>query len=176
MKCVACQHQFCWRCLGEYPGYQHSDYDNGKVCGQRQFSFFLVYVTCALAIYIKVLCCLRQLSDYLGYSVEFEPSTSPDWSLLGYLMFLTTMIKWCFFLLKWSFILLLGLGFSLLLSVTINPKLFNRRGLFGQTAQRNLAIVEIWFAFNVVKYPFGQAIVGMSCVLVPLLFITKAMR
>ena len=35
MQCSMCRHEFCWRCLGQYPGYVHSQNDNGAVCGQR---------------------------------------------------------------------------------------------------------------------------------------------
>ena len=58
-----CRYEFCWICLGEYPGYVHSSMDNGEVCGQRQIVLAIFYVLWGGIIFIKLMQQIQLFTD-----------------------------------------------------------------------------------------------------------------
>ena len=104
-----CRYEFCWICLGEYPGYRHSNYDNGAVCGQRQMVLALFYVIWGIIIFMKLMQQIQLFTDSVTEFL-FTPETAlikkqalePKMQLLPLLVFIVKAIQ-CLFILVSGF-------------------------------------------------------------------------
>jgi len=95
-------------CLGEYYGYKHSSADNGAVCGLRAIVGFIMLSICGLSLYVKVLLCVRNITNYLvalgffSFAYDFGDYTG-IWYLLGLFFRFLYFIFSCIFTSIWFF-------------------------------------------------------------------------
>ena len=130
MQCSMCRYEFCWTCLGEYPGYRHSEFDNGQVCGQRSLVLGLFLAVWASVIFTKVMQQIQlftdSVSDFLfthdlGLLTQTRSATrdsNPLRLVLGPLLL--------FFVRLFSIMLVISLSFVICVAVITGLNYFRR--------------------------------------------------